>query len=192
MGENVPLMNRWVLPVILIAIGAFFLFMTYGALITSHKKGVHISGVPCMGGLFIFLGFILSPVKWLSVLILADPGYYMIAYMLWTGYTKAGRAHEQKKKEMLLDSLSPELKNFLDQQKALGNTVRSVMKGRLLGDTEDHIYVILNKDFLGEIQENIPGIEYTRSDDRHSWKSQFYDRANRQKIVHDYEVRNAE
>lgn len=86
MWSNVPDSTKWAVAIILALIGAFFLFMTYGAIITSKKHDIHISGVPFVGGFFIFLGFILSPIKWLAFLALLDPGIWMAPLALWKNY----------------------------------------------------------------------------------------------------------
>lgn len=62
--------------IILCAIGLLFVIMTYGA----HFAGV--SGVPLVGGLFIAIGFLTTPVKWLALLGLIDPGYWSLPYFL--------------------------------------------------------------------------------------------------------------
>lgn len=80
----------------LVLIGAFFLFMTYGALITSKVKDTHISGVPFVGGFFVFLGFILSPVKWLAFLALLDPGIWMALYGFFIGRKTKKNTQETK------------------------------------------------------------------------------------------------
>lgn len=95
MWSNLPDSTKWVVAGILVLIGVFFMFMTYGALITSKVKNTHISGVPFVGGFFIFLGFILSPIKWLAFLALLDPGIWMIPFSLWQGH-KAGKNKEGK------------------------------------------------------------------------------------------------
>lgn len=56
--------------IILCGIGLFFVIMTYGAYY------VGTSGVPFVGGLFIAVGFLLSPWKWLALTALIDPGFW--------------------------------------------------------------------------------------------------------------------
>ncbi|MBO4450600.1 MAG: hypothetical protein J5777_08430 [Clostridiales bacterium] len=90
MWSRTPDSTKWAVAVILAGIGAFFLFMTYGAMISSKRHNTHVSGVPFVGGFFVFLGFILSPVKWLALLALLDPGPWMIPFAIWEGH-KAGK-----------------------------------------------------------------------------------------------------
>jgi UDP-N-acetylmuramyl pentapeptide phosphotransferase/UDP-N-acetylglucosamine-1-phosphate transferase len=97
MWSNIPDSTKWTIAVILALIGAFFVFMTYGAMIASKKDNTHISGVPFVGGFFIFLGFILSPIKWLAFLALLDPGFLMIPYNIWQGRkAKKDKGSEEK------------------------------------------------------------------------------------------------
>ena len=77
-----PAWYPWAGPAILIAIGMSLIVMSYGALIQSKRSGKHISGVPFVGGFFVFLGFIISPIKWLAFLALLDYSYVMFVYCL--------------------------------------------------------------------------------------------------------------
>ena len=95
MWSNLPDSTKWVAALILAGIGAFFLIMTYGAMITNMKEGTHISGVPLVGGFFVFIGFMLSPVKWLAFLALIDPGIWMFPYSMWLNH-KAKKEKEGK------------------------------------------------------------------------------------------------
>lgn len=85
MWSNLPDSTKWIAAAIPVLIGAFFVFMTYGAMIASKKDNTHISGVPFVGGFFILVGFLLSPIKWLAFLALLDPGFLMIPYNIWKG-----------------------------------------------------------------------------------------------------------
>lgn len=73
------------LTVILLAIGLFFMVMTYAAIISSKRSGRHVSGVPFVGGFFVFLAFIVSPWKYLSALCLLDYGIWMLPYSMIVG-----------------------------------------------------------------------------------------------------------
>ena len=86
-----PAWYPWAAPAVLIAIGMFFIVMSYGALIQSKKTGKHISGVPFIGGIFVFLGFIISPIKWLAFLALLDYSYGMFIYCLLSERFKQGK-----------------------------------------------------------------------------------------------------
>ncbi len=77
---------EWVATIIFGTLGIFLLVITYGALIKSYRTGDHISGVPVLGGLFIFLAFILSPIKWLALLVLLDYGVWMLPYVFISDY----------------------------------------------------------------------------------------------------------
>ena len=91
--SDLPDSTKWVAAGILVAIGAIFLFMTYGAMISSKRHNTHISGVPLVGGLFVLVGFLLSPVKWLALLALIDPGIWMLPYSIYLNI----KAEKEKK-----------------------------------------------------------------------------------------------
>lgn len=90
------------LTLILLIIGGFFLFMTYGALISSYRTGHFVSGVPTVGGFFIFLAFIISSKKILSLLFLLDYGYFYLPYSILYGHRLARltKAFEQTISDM--------------------------------------------------------------------------------------------
>lgn len=88
MWSNLPDSTKWTVAIILALIGGFFMFMTYGAMITSKKQNTHVSGVPLVGAIFVFLGFILSPIKWLAFLALLDPGIWMVPVNIWQNKKK--------------------------------------------------------------------------------------------------------
>ncbi|MBQ7501816.1 hypothetical protein IJT93_03755 [bacterium] len=62
--------------IILCGIGLFFVIVSYCAIRAGR------SGVPGVGGLFILIGFLLSPVKWLAFLCLTDYGIWYLPYLL--------------------------------------------------------------------------------------------------------------
>lgn len=68
--------SGYVLCGILCTLGLFFIIMSYGA----QRAGR--SGVPFTGALFIAIGFLVTPYKWLALLALADPGFFMIGFMI--------------------------------------------------------------------------------------------------------------
>lgn len=94
---------EWIAAIILGLIGLFHLIITYAALIISYRTGKHVSGVPVFGGIFIFIAFMLSPVKWLAVLALLDYGVWELPYVLISDYI-----NEKKFKTIY------EAKNFCD------------------------------------------------------------------------------
>ncbi|MBQ8922249.1 MAG: hypothetical protein IJ060_08835 [Oscillospiraceae bacterium] len=66
-------------------IGLFFVLMTYGAYIASKRSGHFVSGVPILGGLLIFTGFLISTNRLLCLLALIDPGFIALPYVLLRG-----------------------------------------------------------------------------------------------------------
>lgn len=69
----------------LCAMGLFFIAMTYGAYFTER------SGAPFIGGLLIAVSFMTTPVKWLALLGLIDPGYWEIPYIIIVGRIRRKR-----------------------------------------------------------------------------------------------------
>ena len=103
MWSNVPDSTKWAVAIILALIGAFFLFMTYGSMIVSKRQNTHISGVPFVGGFFILAGFLLSPVKWLALLALLDPGIWMIPFAIRESHKARTAPKEEKSDNTLKD-----------------------------------------------------------------------------------------
>ncbi len=68
-------LDKYLITIILCGIGAFLVIATYGA----NRSGR--SGFPIVGGLFIAVGFLLSPWKWLALLGLLDYGPGYLAYL---------------------------------------------------------------------------------------------------------------
>ena len=62
--------------ILLCSIGLFFIIVSYYA---AHAGR---SGVPFIGGIFIAIGFLTTPVKWLALLGLIDYGYWSLPYFL--------------------------------------------------------------------------------------------------------------
>ena len=53
---------------ILVGLGLLALYITYiGAPLASKKSGRYVSGIPCVGGILIALGFLTTPMKWLAL-----------------------------------------------------------------------------------------------------------------------------
>ena len=63
--------------IILCVIGLFFVTETYLSRKTTS------SGVPFVGGILIALGFLTTPHKWLALLGMIDPGWFMPFYAIW-------------------------------------------------------------------------------------------------------------
>ena len=58
--------------VIFVSLGVLSWIITIGARISSKKTGHFVSGVPALGGIFIAVGFLFSPIKWLALIGLLD------------------------------------------------------------------------------------------------------------------------
>ena len=64
--------EKYAAALILLAIGAMYIIINLTAARASKKEGRFISGIPLLGGVHIFIAFLLTPVKWLCVLCLLD------------------------------------------------------------------------------------------------------------------------
>lgn len=58
---------------ICLILGIAAILITYvGAPLASKKSGKYVSGIPCVGGILIALGFLTTPAKWLALFGLVD------------------------------------------------------------------------------------------------------------------------
>ncbi len=89
-------LSEWIPCIAIGAIGLFFLVLTYAAIILSKQKGRFISGFPCVGGILIFIAFMVSPCKWLCVLCILDYGIWMLPYSLIKQFVASKRNPKNK------------------------------------------------------------------------------------------------
>lgn len=80
--------------IVLVVLGVVHILMTYGAYIESYVKKAHISGFPCVGLVFILAGGLVSGIKLLMLLGLADPGPWMFIYSFLVEYDYNKRIYE--------------------------------------------------------------------------------------------------
>ena len=73
--------SKYCVSIILGFIGVLYIVFNISAVFASKKEGRFISGIPFMGGVHIFLAFLLTPLKWLCFLCLLD---YTIPMFLFT------------------------------------------------------------------------------------------------------------
>ena len=173
----------WVLPGLFIVPGAFLIIVSYLALIESDRKGAHISGFPLLGGILIFTGFILSPVKWLAFLCLADYGFWMMPYSLWEHSTRSGRAYAKRKQDKLISSLSPDMRSILDRELSSGNSIRNILNIRRTPGGARYLTIYLACGFKNETGD-LPGIEMVQTE---SGRLEYVDDRSCQAIVGGYE-----
>ena len=64
--------EKYAVALILLAIGVMYIIINLTAVRASKKEGRFISGIPLLGGIHIFIAFLLTPLKWLCVLCLLD------------------------------------------------------------------------------------------------------------------------
>jgi hypothetical protein len=69
---------------ICLVLGILALYITYiGAPLASQKSGHYVSGIPCIGGIFIAIGFLTTPYKWLALLGFIDIQILYLLYILF-------------------------------------------------------------------------------------------------------------
>ncbi|MBQ5334220.1 MAG: hypothetical protein J6K92_13325 [Oscillospiraceae bacterium] len=84
---NAAFVQEWLISILLFILGAFFIAVTYAALIQSKRSGKFISGTPCIGGICISIAAILSPWKMLCLLSLLNIGIWEMLF-LCAGYIR--------------------------------------------------------------------------------------------------------
>ena len=73
----------WGVSILFWGIGLFFWFATYiGAPLESKKRGKHVSGVPGMAFICFLLAGLAAPIKWLTLICLADISITMLPFFL--------------------------------------------------------------------------------------------------------------
>ncbi|MBR2175706.1 MAG: hypothetical protein IJ861_02015 [Clostridia bacterium] len=82
-----------------------------------------------------------------------------------------------------LDQLTPAFKQILTNELKAGNTISETFKGGFSMVSENHIFVFLKYPFKTPIRNDLPGVEYYCTDDRHYWKAEYYDQKNQQTIA---------
>ncbi len=72
---------------ILVVLGILAMIITYVlAPRASKKAGHYVSGIPGTGGILIALGFLTSPVKWLAVIGIFEPGLLYLIFKMMPEY----------------------------------------------------------------------------------------------------------
>ena len=166
--------------IVLVIFGCLHILLTYGAYIESHKKNRHVSGFPLVGAILILAGGLISGIKPLMILCLADPGLWgfiysfvmeysynkrMYGYIEANGYSPDDRYDVDRKIKVDLDGQEMELSYMINNPYTLNNT--RIMFA-IIFDENGKRYVLLDrkKDGLDrilfsedriEIEDPVPG-----------------------------------
>ena len=80
-------MHPWVFPIIFWVIGFLHIALNIGASVATKKiqregSDHHYSGVPLLGGIYLLIGGLISPCKWLALLFILDYTIWMFVDVL--------------------------------------------------------------------------------------------------------------
>ena len=100
-------MHPWVFPAIIGGIGFLYLILNIAAIIETKKiqsKGLdhHISGIPFLGGIHLFIAGIISPIKWLAILCVLDFTFWWFLYGIFDIGVKDDVESEIEQKEDII------------------------------------------------------------------------------------------
>ena len=87
----------------------------------------------------------------------------------------------------LIDELSSDMKEILDNELKCGNKIKEIYKGRFTNTPDDSIFVFLEYPFKAEIKNDLGNVAYRSINDRHYWKAEYYDTVNNQTIACPFE-----
>ncbi len=75
----------------------------------------------------------------------------------------------------LVNKLSDEMREILEDELAHGNSISEVYQGKFTKNEVDHIFIFLDKPFKTKIRQDLQNIVYRDINDRHYWKAEYYD-----------------
>ena len=83
----------------------------------------------------------------------------------------------------IINKLSDEIKEILEDELSHGNKIVETYQGRFTKTTDDHIFVFLYFPFKTKIRHDLENILYRDVNDRHYWKAEYYDTDHNQTIA---------
>ena len=93
-----PQYEWWVY--IVLALPGISLFIVNWVIYIHNIRGKKfVSGIPCVGGLWIAGVCLISPCKWLALIGLADPGFWLLVVALFEEYFSFGKKSGTKEDE---------------------------------------------------------------------------------------------
>lgn len=85
----------WWVYIVLASPGIFLYVMNWLIVFHNARGGKWVSNVPGLGGLWIAIVCLLSPVKWMALLGLTDPGVWLIFVAIFQGvFSRKGSSDE--------------------------------------------------------------------------------------------------
>ena len=83
----------------------------------------------------------------------------------------------------LIDELSSDMKEILDNELKCGNKIKEIYKGGFTNTSNDSIFIFLDYPFKAEIKHDLENVVYRNINDRHYWKAEYYDTDHNQTIA---------
>ncbi|MEE0866362.1 MAG: hypothetical protein U0L98_06190 [Clostridia bacterium] len=83
----------------------------------------------------------------------------------------------------IVDKLSFEMKEILEEELKAGNEIVETFQGGFTNTSSDHIFIFLKYPFKAKIHNNLKGITYRELNDRHYWKAEYTDENNHQTLA---------
>ena len=80
----------------------------------------------------------------------------------------------------IVDKLSFEMKEILEEELKAGNEIVETYQGGFTNTSSEYIFIFLKHPFKVKIQNNLEGITYREINDRHYWKAEYTDEKNHQ------------
>lgn len=85
--------------------------------------------------------------------------------------------------KMIINKLSIELKEILEEELKAGNEIVETSEGGFANASREHIFIFLKYPFKTKIRNNLKGITYIEINDRHYWKAEYTDEKNHQTLA---------
>ena len=83
----------------------------------------------------------------------------------------------------IVDKLSFEMKEILEEELKAGNEIVETYQGGFTNTSSEHIFIFLKYPFKVKIQNNLKGITYREINDIHYWKAEYTDEKNHQTLA---------
>ena len=85
--------------------------------------------------------------------------------------------------KMIINKLSIELKEILEEELKAGNEIVETSEGGFTNASREHIFIFLKYPIKTKIRNNLKWITYIEINDRHYWKAEYTDEKNHQTLA---------
>lgn len=83
----------------------------------------------------------------------------------------------------VIDKLSVEMREILEDELSAGNEITETSQDGFSNSLSNHIFIFLKFPFKTKIRKDIKGVIYTEVNDKHYWKAEYNDVINHQTIA---------